>query len=454
MKVILATGVPRLNNQIEQKFISDIEVVGKPLFREALDNTVSRTQADVLLLSDELEGTTPMEELILLLRARHSKTRIVYIGKNMNDEFKAFLYKYMVFDILKEKFLPEELKNAFFYPKQWEDVSKDIKILDEFQKIDDFSSSVSDSKELASISKSEYAKIKPIVTGKSSLYQEYVAFWSVLDQSGKTFNAVNTSIFLASNKDLKILLLDFNIKNPNIHLQFGFQDADRNLGALIEDFEEGRKINHTTLQKYLISHPVYTNLFILPGYILKHPDKEAEYYINILNQILHAAQGLNFSTILIDMESGLTSPLNIHILKLATKTFLHATESPGSLYAIRKTFDPEIGQFVPNLLNKKKVFPVLNRAHEEYYKKFKHALDATVDGNPTVTTFKEDEEIHQTIFEGSPLLKKPTDQYYMTFLKVANIIHPGLFKSIKKPAKENKPNNTNAKFHLFGSKKK
>lgn len=454
MHVILGTGVLRLNDQIETKFSDEIIVVGKPLYREAVEKTLERTGADLLLLSDELEGVTEMDELILTIRSRYPKTRIIFIGKELSLEFKSFLYKYNVFDILSERFSEDELRNVFFHPKTWTDVSNDIKSLEGFQRADDLNHKAPDVSNMQKIDRGEYQKIKPIVTGKNSLYQEFIAFWSVLDQSGKTFSAVNTSIFLSSNKDLKVLLLDFNIKNPSIHLQFGFTDGDRNLGAIVEDIEQGRKITSASLDDYLITHPVYPNLKILPGYILPNPDKDAEFYIHVLNIILKAAQAGNFSTILIDMESGLRDELSIHILKNATKVLLHATESPGSLFAIRKMFDAELGPFVPNLLSKKKVFPIVNRAHEDYYNKFKNALETILDGNRTVTAFKEDTLIHTSIFDGSPLLKQPTPHYYSVFFKVANIVHPGLFKPIKQ--KENgKNNSTNSNLtSLFGKKKK
>ncbi|MCU7666962.1 hypothetical protein [Bacillus thuringiensis] len=451
MKVILATGVLRLNKQIEQRFEKDIEIVGKPLFREAVEGTLARSDADVVILSDELEGVTEMTELILLLRARHAKARVIYIGKKMSPDFKAFLYKYNVFDILNEKFSEEEMRNAFFSPKSWEEISVEIGNLDPF--INEYEKPNVKPEEVDRIEKNSYTRIKPAVTNKDSLYQEIVAFWSVLDQSGKTFSATNTALFLAANPDLKVLLLDFSIKNPVSHLHYGFQDGDKNLGALIDDMDEDEEfvLNNKVLEYYLITHPVYQNLKILPGRILRSAEKEPEFYIQLLSEILEIAQSMNFSTILIDMDSGFQHPISIYILRKATKVLLHVNESPGALFAVRNMFDPEYGDFVPNLIQKKKLYPILNRATEEHYVKFTHNLDAIIDGNKTINVFKENNQIHASIMAGSPILKQPTDETYTAFFKTADLIHPGLFKPLK--SKKGSDDRGGNKFSLFGKKK-
>lgn len=448
MKVVLATGVPRVNSQIEQRFAKEIVVVGKPLFREAVESTIKRNGADLVLLSDELEGVTEMSELILLLRARYGSTRIVYIGKKMSLDFKAFLYKYNVYDVLNEKFSEAELREAFFHPKSWEDVSKDIGTLDAF--IDEYGKPSVSSNDVAKIERNEYSKIKPATINKDSLYQEIVAFWSVHDQAGKTLNSINSSLFLAANQDLKVLLLDFSLKNPNIHLQFGFQDADRNLGALVEDLNDGLVLNAKTFEQYLITHPVYPNLSILPGTILPQEEKEPEFYLRLLDKILEIAQSMNYSTILIDTDTGFKHPLSIHILRKSTKIYLLVNESTGALSAVSKMFDPEHGEFVPFLIKKKKVFPIVNRATEDYHVYFTHNLDAIIDGNKTITHIKEDKAIHSSVMDGLPLLSSPTDETYMTFFNLCDNIHPSLFKPIKNKKGVSETGNASKKKSIFG----
>jgi cellulose biosynthesis protein BcsQ len=370
----------------------------------------------------------------------------VYIGKKMTPDFKAFLYKYSIYDILNERFSEEELRNAFFNPKTFEDISSEIGNLDPF--IKQYEKPTVRPEEVEKIAKGQYEIIKSTTVNKDSLYQELVLFWSVLDQSGKTFSAVNTALFLASNPDLKVLLLDFSVNNPSVHLQYGFQDADRNLGAIVEDTEEGLVLNSKVLEEYLITHPVYPNLKILPGMILRHAEKGPEFYINLFNLILETTQSLNFSTILVDIDAGLIHPFSVYALRKATKILLHVTESPGHLQAVKKMFDPELGEFVPSLIQRKKVFPVLNRATDGYHVKFTHELDAIIDGNKTEATFKENPEIHRYVMDGSPYLTQPTDENYMLFLQIANIIHPGLFKPVKGKK------NTDKKINLFNKKPK
>ena len=110
---------------------------------------------------------------------------------------------------------------------------------------------------------------------------------------------------------------------------------------------------------------------------------------------------------------------------------MSVTESSSHLNAVMKTFDPEVGEFVPASINKKKVFPILNRATEPYYSKFCNELDAIIDGNKTRAIIMENPDIHVSTMEGTPFLTEINDEKYQLFFQIANIIHPGLFKAPK-----------------------
>jgi len=455
MKVVLATGVPDLDNAIQQR-ITKAQFVGSALYKEAVVDVVERRKPDVIILSELLEGVLSTRELILTLRTRFPEVRIIYILKDENPKEKSFLYHWMIFDVFNGKFSPADLEEALFKPKTFKDVSHELEELKQFQTPTDLIDDEPDITGMTGINPREYGTLDGPMKGTNQLYQQIVAFWSVLDQSAKTFSAVNTSLILATNKDLKILLLDFNIENPNVHLQFGFSDPDRNLGAIVEDTENGIDISKENLDQYLITHPVYRNLKILPGYILKMKNrKPADVYV-IFEKIIEAAQQSNYSTILVDTGSGLRDELTASILKKVNKILMHVTETPGSLYAVRRCFDTEVGPFVANLIDRKKVVPVIAKSYDDTRGSFTRALEATLETR-IGGIIPHHEDVKNSVYNGTPLLsKKPPEILYDAFIILGNQVHKNIFrKPIKRKQPSAKKDKQGGLFGgVFGPKKK
>jgi MinD-like ATPase involved in chromosome partitioning or flagellar assembly len=458
MNVILATGVPELDEAIEQR-IKKINFVGSALYKEAVVEITERKQPDLdaIILSELLEGVMTTRELVLKLRTRFPDTRIIYIMKEESAKEKSFLYQWSVFDILPSKFGVSELETALFNPKEFKDVAREMEELKDYQKPSDLIDDEPDLSSVSSIDGERYDRINSPGSGTDTVYQQIVAFWAARDQAGKTFSAVNTSLMLSTSKDLKILLLDFNLDNPNIHLQYRVSDADRNLGALVEDVENGQKITKATLNDYLITHPVYKNLMILPGYILKLKKREPEQMIEIYDQILSAAQQNNFSTILVDIDSGIREKLTAHILKKATRILLHVSEDPGSLNAVRRLFDAEVGPFVANLIDKKRVVPIITKSKVESRVNFKKALEINMEVR-VGSIIEYSDEIISSLYNGQPILsKKPSEEIYNSFINISNLIHKNLFrKPVSRDSKSSgdKKDSKSLLGGLFGGKKK
>lgn len=461
MKVVLATGVPQLDTEIQQR-ITDVSFVGNALYKEAVVDVCERKQPDVIILSELLDGVTSNRELILKLRTRFPDTRIIYIMKEENLREKSFLYKWAVFDILPSKFLAKDLEDSLFKPKQFKDVAREMEELKIYEKPEDLIDSESDDHDYSSIKGRDYERVLNTGTeGNEPIYQQIVPFWSVRDQAGKTFSVVNTALMLATNKDLKVLLLDFNTENPNVHLHFRVSDADRNLAALCEDLANGFELNKHTLDDYLITHPVYKNLKILPGYILKMKLLDPETLFSAFEKILVAAQASNFSTILVDTNSGLEDPLTVNILKKSTKIILHVSEDPGSLNAIRRVFDSEVGPFTANLIDKRRVVPVITKSEDEQRVNFKKALERTLELR-VGAIIEKTPEIITSLYKGEPILsKKPSERMYNAFIYMSNIVHKNIFrkpverggKVSGKPQKGDKKKSGSLFGSLFSKKK-
>lgn len=436
MKVVLATGVPELDMAIEER-VNGVNFVGSALYKEAVIDVLSEKNPDILIISEILEGVLPMRELILALRTRFPEVRIIFILKDENPKEKAFLYHWMVFDVLTGSFKVPELENLLHNPKEFKDVHVELDELKTYQKSSDLIVNDDDISDMTGINGDNYQRINGPEAGTDTLYQQIVAFWSVLDQSGKTFSIVNTSLALAGRKELKILLLDFNLDNPNVNLYYSFVDPNKNLGALIDDIENGKELSKDNLDDYLITHPTYNNLKILPGTILKMKKRDDKFMYELFEEIIGCAEQSNFTTILIDTKAGLED-LSVNILKKASKILLHISETPGSLNSIHRYFDTQVGPFVEKLVDKRKITPVITCSHDETRANFKRAVESFLElrVGAIIDFF---DEVRPSLYKGVPLLsKKPKEEIYDTFVIVSNLIHKNIFR---KPIKRTDSSN-------------
>lgn len=433
MKIILATGVPELDNAIEAN-IKNVTFLGSALYKEAVVDVVQRKKPDVVILSELLEGVTPMRELILTLRTRFPEVRIIYILKDDDPKEKAFLYHWMIFDVFAGTFTVPQLAKTLHNPKEFKDVHHELEILKQYNKDPELMDDNVDISDMTNINASDYSKINGPTSGNHTLYQQVVAFWSVLDQSGKTFVATNTALALAGQKDLKILLIDFNLDNPNINLYYSFVDPNRNLGAIIDDVEQGQVLNSKNLEQYLITHPVYSNLKILPGAILKMKKRDPEFLFAVFEKIIEVAEQNNFSTILIDTQAGLDE-LTTNILKKVSKIMLHIKETPGSLNALYRCFDTEAGPFVEKLIDRRKMIPIITESYTDTQTNFKRAVHGFLE-TPVGASVPFSSEVRPSLYKGVPVLsKKPPEDLYNAFIRISNLIHKNIFQEPNAPRK-------------------
>lgn len=463
MKVILATGLPDLEDLIEKNIQADF--LGAALYRESVAEIVENKEPDVVILSELLEGVTDMKSLVLKLRTRSPKTRIVYIMKDESPTMKSFLYQWMVFDVFAGSFSIPELNDALYNPKEFKDISAEIEVLKKYSRNPDMLEDNEEDAILDQFNSSAYSRLGS-QSGDGELYRQIVSFWSTQDLSGKTFSITNTALSLANRSDLKILLLDFNIENPTVNLYYSFVDADKNLGAFVDDLLLEEEITAENFEDYLITHPLYSNLKILPGYILKMARQSDEFMINVFNMILEFSNIHNFSTVLIDTKAGL-NPLNKEILSKSSKILLHINENPSSLNSVYRFFDTQYGPFVSSLLDKSKIVPIINQYHPETIVNFKRAIHSFLE-LPVGASFPQSEKVRLSIQKQTPILSKKTnDETYLGFIRISNTIHPNSFvepniKTISSSDKNKEVGSSNTPAssvtskmkNLFGSKKK
>lgn len=397
MNIILATGRPDLDDTIKE-LLKNVNVVGEITYRKGVIDLVELKKPNVIIMSDLLDGEEiKMKDLLLTLRLRCPLVRIIYLLKEENPRDRAFLYHWSIFDVLSSSFTIRDLENLLNNPKQFADVHEEMIALEKYKKQIDVEEP---GEGFGTIDTEGYhSPFEKHAQNAHHLKQEIVAFWSVLEQAGKTFSSANTALALANNPNLQVLLLDFNIKNPNINFYFNFKDPDRNLSALIEDLGED-ELTKEILDDYLVEHPVFPNLKILPGFILRREEPNDEILTKLLPAIINIAIKSNYSSILVDLEAGFKAPYNVEILKQATKILLHIAENPGSYYALTRMFDNLYGAFAKNLIEHNKLIPIITHSYDETYSNFKLQVEKLLETRVLVT-FDYSEVIRICSFESS-----------------------------------------------------
>lgn len=434
ISILLATGFEKLDNTLDKFFDKDEKIQffkQRVYFREGLSDSIIRNQPDIILLSDKLDGNSlSLEHMIRLVRKRHPETRIVFILSNKdNIKLRKLLFQVSVYDVfaLEPKLNVKDMYRSFFKPNEWKDVAHHIPDLDEdsFDLDEDYILNSKDGLIIEEDYSTFETKMKQNIGDSLS---RRAAFWSIRQQSGTTFLAINTALLLAQHAEQKILLIDFNPNNPNIHLQFNLtsadQDGNRNLAALCEDIDLNAIMKVSEIDDYVITHPFYPNLRILLGLTLKSRKPSQETLSKAFNLIVEYAKKEGYTSILFDVESGLEEPFIIDILRNVDVIINPITENPGNIIAVQKLFDREFGPFFLNYLDLKKLNPILNKSTQS---EDTTKLQLIIQSNLTrkVEVFiPNNEEIFESVRKGSPLLKKQVSSDLMRQLMItANYIH-------------------------------
>ena len=155
---------------------------------------------------------------------------------------------------------------------------------------------------------------------------------------------------------------------------------------------------------------------------MQKPSEEA--IIHSFNTLIEVAALCNYTAVLIDCNSDLNESHTKHILSQSHKIFTAITESPCSIFAVRRCFDREVGPFFTSFLNQNKVVPVLNQSSmDSKSAKFKTLIQSIMESSVDIV-FPYDERIRISVFNGEPLLKKkPDEDMYYNFVLMANHIH-------------------------------
>ena len=120
MKMILAINNKKVEDALTQIYIGKYELFIVNSKELILDKIIDKSEA-IVVLREDLRGTSDIFELLDEIRIKNSRTNIVIIVKKINKKLKEELYSREIFNIIEGKnFKLKELTQAIETPKRIE----------------------------------------------------------------------------------------------------------------------------------------------------------------------------------------------------------------------------------------------------------------------------------------------------------------------------------------------
>lgn len=431
-KALISTGHNKINKALYDKINSEKNMKACEKFvhfKEGVSDSIKLNGANILITSDFLEGSSlTRESYIQQIRSKNPDTRIIYLltEDDKKNSFEKFLYGLSVFDVVKVKsgIGVDEILSLINKRKEWKDVYFHFKEMT--------------TEDLYSLNKNtfeidiENEKIPvgfenfPLSKSKNEdLLLQIASFWSARAQSGTTFLSTNTALFLAQNKNSKILLVDLNLDNPNIHLHMSLNDetGDKNFSALTQDLLDGKVNKLSDIGNYLMEHPFHKNIDILCGNILNESDFEEKEVKSVIGFIIKYSRKFGYDTVLFDLTPGFKEEYIKYTLDQSDKIIFPFLETPGSIITFQKFFNKH-DSFFRSILDVNKMFPVMNQTTETNTTSNFSQIASSVIHRSVYAHVPKRDEIHYCVANGIPILNNSPDSILKReFIDISNCIH-------------------------------
>lgn len=432
MRVLIGTGHEKIDKALYDRIRRKTKfnlVEGFIYYKEAANDVIQDEDVDIFITSDFLDGTSfSNERLVQEVRSRNPKTRIIFLMNRIENKtkFSRFLYSLSVFDVIniEDGLSLNEVIDHIKNPRGWIDVYQQFESLSS-KDIYALNKEVFESEKDVSIGEKKYDKFQLEVEDEKEVLFQTVSFWSARAQSGSTFLATNTALLLSQHENSKVLLVDLNIDNPNVHVHMSLDLADdnKNLTALIEDFKNQKVNSLKEIGDYFTPHPFHPNLDILIGAFYVDFFYDGEALLTLLTHIEDYADRAGYTSVIYDTPPGLNTQVSNFVNREVDKVIMPFLESPGSIVGLRKFFSAN-GPFLTSLLNKNKVFPILNQSTKTSSTQKLSELASNSIERSVYAHIPRKEEIHHNIANGIPILnRKPSPALKREFIKIANCIH-------------------------------
>lgn len=265
-KIITAINNPKLNEELKKE--KYIEIIGKDIiYKEGiLDILEKEKNIDIIILNENIEGEITLQKLIEKIKQKNEKIKIIIIMEKENiekeEEFKKeknieIYYNNKInleslIKIIKEK----EINNEEEIKKEIENLKKIILENNiNNKKIINKEKNKRENENTKKLLKNKILKNYLIINKLRKIKNTKITNDNIKPENNKKGKIINifgingsgktliTSIFgyYLQNKNNKILLIDFNINNPNLHTIFQTKKYSKNINNLLNKKTEKNK---------------------------------------------------------------------------------------------------------------------------------------------------------------------------------------------------------------------
>lgn len=165
-------------------------------------------------------------------------------------------------------------------------------------------------------------------------------FWSVNGGVGKTTLSVAIAYNIAKrNKNKKVLLIDYNLVNPDTDMHIKIQPTDM---KELYRYIVSKSLNESILTTYIREHDKLSNFFVLSGlYDINYFDKLT---VKDFTLIIELAKKMGYDYIFLDIDSSVHIDATFVALTNADKVFV---VTDGMYHSIRNT-----NRYITDILSK------------------------------------------------------------------------------------------------------
>ena len=247
IKILTALGNPSLNNELKK--YKDFEIIGKDIqYKDGIIEILEiNPDINYLIVSEELDGQTSLEELIDLIIKINRKIKIIIILNEKNIELEENLIRKGIYDILYNNTDLIEIINLL-KTKNIEYLNKELRL------------EIENLKEI--ILKKNNKKIIFEKINKKNVNNKSCEIIGITGNRGigkSTFVAILSK---SINKKYKILIIDFDLINNNMK-------------SIYEQGKNLKKINELNIKNYILK--IQENISLLSDFSLLYYSNNFNY---------------------------------------------------------------------------------------------------------------------------------------------------------------------------------
>ena len=281
MKIIIALNHKYIKDKLEQYYedVYPYDILNKEDVIELIAKEEYQKENIVLITKENLEGFIDNKLFAKQLRVANKYIKIIFIVKQLDKEYKKFLFSNEIFHILEgNQFSVEEIKDCI----------EENKIV-VYKKTDSKQSRLNEE----AIDYQYHVKNQVVPKKKIAIYGT--------SGSGKSYVASLLCKNISKDLNVSLALLDMDIQNPSIDIFNNLSVNNNGLNQMIEDIDQKKQINKI-MDKYMIKDKDNKKLWYMTSNTTLFDCQNKlnhEYYDQIYKSVSQ-----NFDYMMIDLPSS------------------------------------------------------------------------------------------------------------------------------------------------------